>query len=407
MSVFLYAGVDRTGRSVQGSLEAGSERVAYEQLQTQGIIPTKLKAAEGDEAAASGRRGGALSFGGVPFSRRVSFVRELGTFVQADVPLLDALGVIRKQEAHPIFREVLDDLHRRVQGGESFSKALGCHPRVFSPLLVSMVRVGETGGMMGPVLDQMAKWMEGEEEIRGEIVGAMAYPGMIFTLGIATVGILMTFVLPRITAIFAGMEGKLPTPTKILLASSGFLRAYWWAIPIVVGVAAFAIHRALRTPGGRRAWDVFSLRVPIFGRLTLEASIARFARATAAMLTAGVPLLEALRVVRGLLGNSVLMAMIDRVIEGVTKGQALATMLEQNANFPPTAIHLLRVGERTGRLPDMFARVAEVYEKRMRNQIKILMNLLSPLMIVALAVLVAFIAISILLPIFQMNKMMR
>lgn len=406
MASFTYKGFDQNGHSVQGSIEAATERVAYELLNAKGIIPSLLKS--GAEAV---DKPAGISFdffaGHVPLSIRSVFIRELGTFIQADVPLLEALGVLRAQEHHPAFKRVLDDIYERVQGGESFSKALESHPRVFAPLLVAMIRVGESGGIMAPVLDQMAGWMENEEEIRGEITSALAYPGMIFLLGVATAVILMTFVLPRIAAIFSGMEGNLPAPTRILMGTADFMRHQWYIIITGLVAAAFAMHRIMKTDAGKNAWDKVSLSVPIFGGLLMNSAIARFSRASAALLSSGVPLLEALRVVRGLMGNSLLQQMVDDTIAGVTKGQTLAVMLEKSPYFPAGAIHLLRVGERTGRLADMFTRVAVTFEKQTRNRIKVMLNLLSPLMIVALAVLVALIAISILLPIFQMNKLMK
>lgn len=406
MASYTYKGFDQNGRNVQGSIEAATERLAYDLLNAKGIIPSLLKSgAETAEKSA----GISLNFlsGHVPLSVRSVFIRELGTFIQADVPLLEALGVLRAQEHHPAFRKVLDDIYERVQGGESFSKALEAHPRIFPPLLVAMIRVGESGGIMAPVLDQMAGWMENEEEVRGEITTALAYPGMIFLLGVATVVILMTFVLPRIAAIFAGMEGNLPAPTRILMGTADFMRHRWYIILVALGGTGFALHRVMKTDAGRNAWDKISLSIPVFGGLVLNSAIARFSRACAALLSAGVPLLEALRVVRGLMGNSLLQLMVDDTIQGVTKGQTLATMLEKNPYFPAGAIHLLRVGERTGRLADMFTRVAVTFEKQTRNRIKVMLNLLSPLMIVALAILVALIAVSILLPIFQMNKLMK
>lgn len=406
MSVFIYTGLDAGGQSVKGSLEAKTEKSALDQLAADGIIPVEIKAgAEGDAAAAKA----GFSLGGerVPFAVRTIFVRELATFLRADVPLLEAIGVLQRQETHAAFKRILADLHERVQKGDSFSKALTEHPKVFPALLISMAKVGETGGMLAEVLEQMANWMEQEEEIRGEIRGALAYPLMILALGIVTVIVLMTFVLPRISAIFAGMEANLPLPTRILMGSSAFMGRWWWAIPLaLIGVAA-GLAQLWKTPKGRRFFDKLSLTAPILGTLTVRASVSRFSRASAALLSAGVPLLEALKVVRGLLSNTLMSAMVDHAIEEVIKGQSLATALRGNPYFPAAALHLVGVGERTGRLSEMFGRLADTFERQMRQQIKVLLNLLSPLMIVALAVLVAFIAISILLPIFQMNKLMR
>lgn len=414
MAVFRYTGFDAGGRGVSGTLEAPTEKGALDQLSGGGVTPVELEQSDGkdEKAAARVKEKGAFGAGGafgarIPMAARVLFVRELATFIHADIPLLDALDVLRRQESNAAFKSILDEVHDRVQGGEAFSHALAAHGRLFPPLLVNMVRVGETGGMLGKVLDQLATWMEHEEEVRGEIVGALAYPLMIVALGVVTVFVLLSYVLPKITAIFAGMEANLPLLTRALMGTAGFMGHWWWLILIGAVSVAVGVRLALRSAGGKAFYDRASLSVPIFGALTRKAAIARFARANAALLSAGVPLLESLRVVRGLLGNSLMAAMVDTAIERVTRGHSLAKTLEQSPYFPPSVIHLLGVGERTGRLGEMFERVAETFERQTRNQIKIMLNLLSPLMIIALAVVVALIAISILLPIFRLNQLMR
>jgi type II secretory pathway component PulF len=337
---------------------------------------------------------------------RTLFVRELATFIHADIPLLEALGVLRRQEKNPAFKAILDDVHDRVQGGESFSRALSAHPKVFSPLLINMVRVGETGGLLGPVLEQMATWMEHEEEVKGEIRGAMAYPIMIMLLGMVTVMILFSFVLPRITAVFSGgME--LPLLTRVLMGVADFMGRAWWIVLLAAVALAVLVRYALKTEAGRAFYDRLSLGFPLFGTLVQKSAIARFARANAALLASGVPLLESLRVVQGILGNSLMSAMVAQAIERVTRGHSLARSLEESPWFPPSVVHLLGVGERTGRLAEMFNRVAQTFERQTRGQIKVMLNLLSPLMIIGLAAMVAVIAIAILLPIFRLNSMMR
>lgn len=407
MAVYRYTGFNLSGKSVTGVLDAPSEKLALDSLTNDGITPVSI---ENGEKAAPAKTGAAAAFsprGRVPMTVRTLFVRELATFIHADVPLLEALDVLRRQESHDVFKKILADVHDRVQRGDSFSKALAQHPKVFSPLLVSMVKVAEAGGLLGPVLDQMATWMEHEEEVRSEIRSALAYPAMIVALGIVTVFVLMSFVLPRITEIFSGMQATLPWPTRFLMGTADFMGQYWWGVMIGAALFVIAAVQSLQTRLGKELFDRVSLRAPLFGDLTMKAGVARFARASAALLGSGVPLLEALKVVRDLLGNVVLTGVIDQTIERVTRGRSLAKSLGESPYFPPAAVHLLGVGERTGRLGDMFERVANSFEKQTRARIKVLLNLLSPVMIIALAAVVAFIAISILLPIFQMNKMVR
>ena len=395
---------------MEGLIDATTEQAALERLTGQGVTTTHIELGGGgdDNARARGEAlGQAWRRRRVPVTVITLFVRELATMVHADIPLLECLGVMRRQEEHSAFRVILEDVFERVKGGEAFSKALTAHPTVFPTLLVSMVRVGEMGGMLGPVLDQMANWMEYEEEVRGEIRGAMAYPLMIVALGIVTLFILVGGVLPRITVIFTGMEAQLPLPTKILMGLAAFMGRWWWTVLLGVAIIVVAVMQLSKTPIGRRWIDRLSLSMPFLGSLILNSAIARFARANAALLAAGVPLLEALQVVRGLLGNVLIVEMVDHAIGQVTRGGSLAKVLSETPYFPPAVVHMLGVGERTGRLGEMFERVASRFERRMRARIKTLLGLLAPLMIIILAVFVALIAISILLPIFRMNRLMR
>jgi general secretion pathway protein F len=409
LTVYRYSGYDADGRSVAGTIESPSERGVLERLAGDGIIPVEVSS-DGTGAAqgtATLRHAPRRRWGRVSATTRVLFVRELATFLHADIPLLEALGVLRRQETSPRFRAILTDVHDRVQGGEAFSSALARHGQAFPPLLVSMVRVGETGGMLGGVLDQMAGWMEHEEEVRGEIRGALAYPLVVVTLGILTLIVLTGFVLPQIAGIFAGMEQELPLATRVLLAGAAFMGRWWWLVVLALAAVVVGIRQTARTGVGGRLLDRVSLGLPIFGGLVRKASIARLARASAALLGSGVPLLETLRVVRGLMTNSLIREVVEQAIGDVTRGQSLAHSLEKSPLFPSSVTHLIAVGERTGRLGEMFDRVARTFERQTRAQIKVMLELLAPGMIVLLAVMVGAIAIAVLMPIMQLNQLMR
>jgi type II secretory pathway component PulF len=421
MAFFQYQGFEDDGRAARGVVEAASEQLALDQLAESGIVPTDLSpgsAPDAGDADATASPLAAASGGAtlgelwtrlrgerVAASRLVEFVGELATLVKADVPLLEALRVLGRQEPHPALRGILGDLARRVAGGEAFSHALAAHPRAFPSLLVTMARVGETGGKLGDVLARMGEWMEREEDARSDVRGAMIYPAVIVTLAIVSVVVLSIFVLPKFRLIFAGHEAQLPLPTKMLMGFSTWARAWWWTVPIGVVAASWGWRRALKTTTGRRAWDRLILRVPVFGPLVLQAELARLATACASLLASGVPLLETLRVSRGLVGNSQMEELVARVTDDVTRGQELARSLSDSPWFPPTVTHLLSVGERTGRLGEMFDRVAARFEKQTRRRVRIMIELLSPLLIVALAIGVGTIAASILLPIYQMNQL--
>lgn len=409
MAVYRYTGFGSDGKSVSGLIDAPHEKGAMDRLGHDGVVPVSLvvESAENGNGAGMAAKGGHHHSGRVPMAARVLFIRELATFIKADVPLLEGLDVLRQQEEHPGFKGILDELHNGVQKGDSFSKTLSRHPKIFPTLLVSMVRVGETGGMLGDVLEQMAVWMEHDEEVRGEIRGALAYPIMICLFGIISIFVLLTFVLPRITKIFEDVHATLPLPTRILLAVSGFMKAYWWGLILGFIGVGFLLRWLFQKPEVRAAWDKAVLYIPVAGVLVQKSAIARFSRASGALLSAGVPLLEALRVVRDLLSNAVMAGVIDRTVEKVTRGVSLSRTLSESRWFPPSVVHLLGVGERTGRLSDMFDRIATTFENQTRTQIKVLLNLLAPLLILALAIVVALIAAAILLPIFKMSSLMK
>ena len=412
MGAFEYKGFSSAGKPVAGVIEASSEGLAFEQLSSDGITPTLLQAAREAAANATARRPEAQTVvhgnprGRINAQRRTQVMQELSTLLMAGVPLLEALHVMRAQETHAAMHAVLEDLATMVQRGEPFSRALAGHPKLFPHLVVTMARVGETGGQLGEMLERMAGWMEYQDGLRAEVRGALIYPCIVLALGAVSVTVLVTFVLPRIRPIFEGM-GDLPLPTKIMLGASDWMQHYWWTIPLALLVAFVIGRQTIKSGEGRRLLDRLVLRLPIAGALILHSELARFASSCASLLTSGVPLLETLKVVRGLVGNSELAAMVGRATEQVTHGQALARALSDSPWFPQTALHLLAVGEKSGRLPDMFERLAVRFEKATRRRLKTMIDMIAPLMIVFLAVLVGGIALSILLPIYRMNQMMH
>ena len=406
MAEYSYKGFSQSGQSVAGTLDAPDEHQALERLAVDGIPATKLTAGGGAGPRTVEKTGPAPTKSGrVPFAMRVLFVRELATFLRADIPLLEALGVLSRQEAHPGFQAILTDLYERIKRGESLSHTMARYPRVFNSILLSMVKVGETGGHLGPILEQMADWMEHEEEMQGEVRSALAYPLMLLGLGVITVIVLLTVVMPRISLLFAGMEAGLPLPTRMLMATGAFFAKWWWALALGTVATVAGLRWLARRPAVRWRLHAVELKLPVLGLLTVKSALSRFSRASAALLASGVPLIEALRVVRGLMTNIHLQAMIDNTIDRVTRGQSLAHTLEEYPLVPASVTHLLAVGERTGRLDEMFSRVAQTFERQTRAQIKVMLSLIAPTLIVFLAVIVAFIALSVLLPIFKMGQM--
>lgn len=411
MAQFTYKAVTAEGEMVTGKLAALHRRSALQNLESQGLVPTDLEEVGARKLHASFMErllaGGRDHTPRLKVAQLTEMTRQLATMLNSDVTLIESLGVIYDQAEQGSVRAVVGRLREAVRGGESLSSALETQPETFSPLYVSMVKVGETGGLLDDVLIQMADLLENEQEVRGEVKAALAYPLIVLCLGIATVILIFTFVMPRILGIFEGVEAALPLPTRILMKTGVFLRSNWWLLAAGIIVVIVAITVALRTERGRMFWDRLRLRLPLAGALVRKAAIARFSRCLGALVHGGVPLLEGLQSVSALLNNRVMTRIIDRAAVSIKEGSSFAQSLRGNDMFPPMVTHMVGVGEKTGRLDQMLFRIADTYERQTRRLIRVMISLLAPMLIISIACMVAFIALALLLPIFKMNQLIR
>jgi general secretion pathway protein F len=293
-----------------------------------------------------------------------------------------------------------------VRGGSSFSEALAKHhPRPFSRLYINMVRAGEKGGVLEVSLRRLAEFLEARAAFNEAVISALAYPLVITSVGAAAIVFLMTFVIPRFASIFQDLGQTIPLPTQILLSISAAVQTYWWvgAILALVGVLAWRVWTG--NPEGRLAWDRALLRLPLVGGLTMKVETARFARTLGTMLRSGVPVLGAMGVVGDMMSNQAVGAAVSRLADGVKRGGTIAAGMQQHGTFPALAIHMVRVGEETGRLEEMLLKVADAFETDVRSELKRVLGLLEPAIILAMGVLVAFIVVAMLLAIFSINEM--
>ena len=403
MPVFQYKALNLAGSRVRGVVESESAPLAVQALVRQGLYATEVRAAE--EAGASGLRQFRLKR--ISQIELVLFLRQLATLVNSDVSLVQSLSLLERQVSNVAFREIIGSVREEIQGGRDFSQALALWPRVFTPLIVSMVRVGETGGVLGPILEELAGITERDHQIRSEVRAAMVYPIVVVVVGVLVVGILMAFVVPKLTEVFMDMGGALPLPTRALLAISVAVRRYWWVVAFALGGLFLALRAWRATEEGRLRYDWMALRFPVLGDLARKASICRFARALGVLLSGGVPLLESLQVVKGVLANAALGKAIEQASSGLRQGGSLARELEKEEMFPPLVIHMIGVGENSGNLDKMLIRIAETYEWQTQMAIKVMLSLLGPMMILGLAVVVGFIALSLVLPLFSMSELIR
>lgn len=402
MALFKYHALDATGKRAEGLQEAATREVALDQLALRNLFVTRIQEAESDRT---------MRWSLPVLGRRVSpmdmvlFYRRLATLVAADIPLLESLKAIEGQTDNPFFKTVLAEVKEDVRHGKSFSDSLARHPRVFPELMISMTRVGETGGILSPVLEQLAEFTQKDGELRTEVRTALAYPAIVLLLAVCTVFFLMMTVVPKLETMFEGMRVTLPLPTRILMGASGALTSYGpWLLVLLVAVG-FGFSRWLRRPAAREKFDSLKLGLPLVGTLIRKSIIARFSRSLGALVKGGVPVMEGLDVVNRVLGNVVLARALDRVKERVRKGDSMAHGMGQESLFPEMVRYMISAGEESGKLDEMLMRIADVYDMETRQVMKVLVNLLPPVLILMVAAVVGFIAFALLMPIFQINQM--
>jgi len=402
MPVFTYRAADRRGQTIDGVMEANDARAVIERLRKEAYFPIKV--------AAQGERASLFSLGSAGGSRvrhrdLLALTQMLATLFEAGLPLDRALAILEELAASPRMKTIVTDLLHSVRGGSSLSEALAKHhPRPFSRLYINMVRAGEKGGVLEVSLRRLAEFLEARAAFNEAVVSALAYPLVITGVGAAAIVFLMTFVIPRFATIFNDLGQTIPLPTQILMSVSAAMTSYWWvgATLAMAGVLAWRIWTG--TPQGRAQWDQLLLRLPVAGALALKVETARFARTLGTMLKSGVPVLGAMAVVGDMMSNQAVGSAVGRVADGVKRGGTLAAGMQEHTAFPALAVHMVRVGEETGRLEEMLLKVAETFETDVRSDLKRVLGLLEPAIIVGMGVLVAFIVVAMLLAIFSINE---
>lgn len=404
MPSFTYKGLDNGGRQTAGQMVAEDERSAVAQIKAMGLFPVDVRIArDGSDPSQSASIERYRVGGGINSSDLTVFSRQLANLVAGGLPLMRTFAALTEHTENPRLKVVMQRMQQDVQGGKALWEALSAHPKVFPPLYVSMVKAGEASGQLSDVLQWLADYQEKEQTRKMQIRSALAYPTLLITVGIISVFMLITFVVPRFVVIFEEFDQALPLPTVIMLAISGFLTTWWWAIigAIIAVVAGFKAYA--RTLGGRIRVDGWRLRLPLFGKLSLKAAVSRFARTTATLLRGGVPLLDSMSVVREVVGNEVLARGADQVREGMREGESFAGRLRDTGVFPPLLTHMVGVGEETGDLQGTLLTVANSYDVEVDASLKSIVSLIEPLIIVVVGSTIAFIILAMLLPVFQLN----
>ncbi|MBI4954358.1 MAG: type II secretion system inner membrane protein GspF [Myxococcales bacterium] len=403
MAVFEYRGiVAASGKSVNGVRDAENQKALRTTLRRDGILLTQAKEGKTDAERKKERGVDLKRLFDRPKAQDIAVMtRQLATLVRAKIPLFEALTALIDQVERASLRRMLTEVRDQVREGKSFATALELHPKVFTPLYTNMVRAGEASGTLEQVLDRLTGFIEGQARLKGKVTSALAYPALMLIIAVGLISVLMVAVVPKLTQVFASQKKNLPWYTELLIGTSRFMASFWWLLAIVIGVGVWAFRRWLGTKLGRLAWDSFALRAPVFGKLTQMVAIARFTRTLGTLLGAGVPLLQAMDIVRTVLGNVALEKVVSEASGSIREGQSIAEPLKRSGRFPPLVTHMIAIGERSGQLEEMLENVAVAYDHQVETRVGMLTSLLEPLIIVVMGAAVGFIAMAILFPLVQ------
>ncbi len=330
--------------------------------------------------------------------------RQLSTLIGAGVTLIASLDALISQTANPFLKRLLAEVKESINEGNSLTVSLSRHPNVFSRFYVGMVQAGEASGSMDIVLERLAEFSEHQQELRGRFHAALAYPAFMFVVGFLILFFLISFVVPEITKIFTEMRQTLPLTTLVLIRLSAFFESYWWIMFLVITTSIFLVKSLINQRKGRYIWDWLRLSIPVLGPINVRRFMAKFGTILGTLLQSGVPLLNALNLMKEIMDNVLIAEALDRAIEAIGKGEELDSTLSKNRWFPPVALQMISVGQQSNKLEKMLYKIADANEREAEARITALTSLLEPIMILSIGLAVGFIVISILLPIFEMNK---
>jgi len=409
MPVYEYIALDVGGRRRKGIIDAGSIASARQKLRETDVFPVELSETSEQKREETVSRGGAVHlFRRVGLQELALMTRQLATLIGAGLPLVPSLSALVNQIRNPLLKTTLAQIREDVNEGNSLTQSMTHFPKVFPPFYINMVRAGEASGTISLVLERLADFQEGQQAMKTKIRSALAYPLFMFFIGSGVLFFLVTFVVPNITNIFREMHQALPGITVFLIVVSGFLKSFWWIILSVLLAMFVSLRYAIRkTKRGRRWWDKFLLRVPLFGGLNRKIAVARFSRTLGTLLQSGVPLLSALDIAKNVVNNTLLAEQIGMAAKDVEEGASLSTPLSRSGFFPPMAVEMISVGERTGALDEILMHVSKYYDAEVERGLRTMTSVLEPVLLLGMGLIVGFIALSVLLPIFQLVQVFR
>ncbi len=400
MARFRYTALDRSGRQVAGEIAAENLEEVKRRLRDMGYFPSQI-----DQAAhaALGRPAEVRRRRRISGTDIVVVTRQLADMAAARLPMFRSLTVVVEQAGSSALRDLVEQIRNDVQQGRPLSEALQRHPRYFPDLYVNMVRAGETSGHLDAVLLRLAEFLEKSMRRRSQVISALLYPAVLITVAIGAVAFIIGFLIPKLSALFEEMEQTLPLITQVLLGIADVLSATWWALIIFVVALVLSVRWYARTEAGREALDLLTLRLPMLGPIWHKMAVSRLARTLGTMLGGGVPILTALEIAGNAVGNRPMSRAVGAARGEVQEGTGIAAAFEHSGAFPPLLVHMAGVGEETGQLPEMMARVADSLDFEVDSTLGRLTTLLEPFVIIVMGLIVGFIVLAVLLPIFQLN----
>jgi len=397
-TTFFFRAVASDGKLRTGSLTAENDKSVTRELRRQGLTPVYVGVEQKKSfelklpAFARGHRRDVLFF-----------TQEISTLLNAGIPVDRALSICGELTERPRFRFIVLDILRVLKGGKSLADSLAVHPDYFSNLFVNMVRAGEASGSLAPVFERLAEFERSRDELRNYIISSMIYPALLACVGLGSIFVLLNFVVPRFAAVFAESRMKIPLPTLLMLQASKIVQTYWWMAASAIVVTVVILRTYIRTVSGRLWWDSFRLRIPLLGDALRKAETARFAQSMATLVANSVPLVQSIGIAAAILNNKKISGALGEVAQGIKRGEGIAAPIRKSGVFPPLAAHLLMVGEETGRLDQMFQRMAQIYDADTRTAIKRFTTVFEPLVILVMGVMVGALILSMLLAITSIN----
>ncbi|KAF0244023.1 MAG: type IV pilus assembly protein [Planctomycetota bacterium] len=410
MPIFTYEAVDNKGKKIKAEVDAANQQEAMTKVHAQGLFPTNVQQ-KGAEPAKGGmaatKKKGLRLGGGVSQKQLTQFTVQLSILQDAGLPIVRSLKILADQMKPCALKGIVAQVSEDVESGSSLSEALSKHPKAFDRLYVNMVKAGEAGGVLDTILQRLAVYMEKAAALKRKIIGASIYPAAVISIAVLIVSGILIWVIPQFKVVFDDLGAELPIPTMILMKLSDFLVAFWWLLPGVPFVLYMAYKMTVKNKGGRIALDKFKLHMPLFGDIIKKSTISRFCRTLGTLIASGVPILEALSIVRNAVGNEVIANAVQVVHDSIREGESIAEPLAQTKVFDDIVVNMIDVGEETGELDKMLIKVADNYDDEVDAAVGALMSIMEPMMIIGMGLTIGFIVVALFLPLVSLINTMK